>query len=216
MNHTNADISHLVKTQFPDLSELNLREEIQQVGQIYSFKAGEVIMDYGSYIKLVPLVVEGLIKVVREDEHHGNELFLYYLHPGETCSMSFSCCMMNKRSDIRTTAEEDTSLIGIPIKYVDEWLRKYQTWKDFVMRSYDKRMQELVRTIDGIAFHKMDNRLLQYLQQKATATSSTILHTTHQQIASDLNASREAISRLLKKLEKEGRIRIGWNQIELL
>lgn len=206
----------LVLEHFPMLTEPALQEEIAEVAVLRKYKADEIIMDFGSYIKMVPLVISGSIKVVREDEEKGHELYLYYLHPGETCSMSFSCCMMNKRSDIRTTAEEDTVLLGIPIKYIDEWMMKYQSWKNFVMRSYDQRMRELVATIDSIAFQKMDERLLNYLHQKSAASGSQIINTTHQQIAYDLNASREAVSRLLKQLEKIGEIRLGRNKIELL
>jgi len=152
---------------------------------------------------------------MREDET-GNELFLYFLSPGQTCSMSFTCCMMNKKSAIRTIAEEDTRFIGIPIKYVDQWMTKYQSWKNFIMLSYDSRMTELVRTIDSIAFQKMDERLITYLQQKSLATQSKTIITTHQAIAQDLNASREAISRLLKQLEQDGQVRLGRNKIDLL
>jgi len=178
------------------------------------FKEGDLIMDYGSYIKLVPIILEGSIKVSREDED-GNELFLYYLRPGETCSMSFTCCMMNKKSEIRTIAEEDTTIIGVPNRYMDEWMGRYQSWKNFVMTSYDNRMLELVRTIDSIAFKKMDERLVEYLQKKAEATGSKTLNATHQEIAYDMNASREAVSRLLKQLEKAGRLKLGRNRIEL-
>lgn len=172
-------------------------------------------MDIGSYVKIIPLIIEGTIKVSREDED-GNELFLYYLRPGETCSMSFTCCMMNKKSEIRTVAEEDTQVIGIPIRYMDEWMSRYQSWKNFVMMTYDYRMLELVKTIDSIAFKKMDERLLEYLEDKAHATGDRTINTTHQQIAYDLNASREAISRLLKQMEKEGMVELGRNRIELL
>lgn len=212
----NPQILQLVQKHFPLIVDKKLQEEIATVGQIMHFQSGEVIMDYGGYIRLVPLLVKGSIKVVREDQDRDQEIFLYFLKKGETCSMSFSCCMMNKKSDIRTTAEEETTLIGIPIKYVDEWMTKYQTWKRFVMRSYDLRMQELIQTIDSIVFTNMDERLLQYLQQKSAATESKLILSTHQQIAYDLNASREAISRLLKKLEHRGEIKLGRNKIELL
>ena len=129
--------------------------------------------------------------------------------------MSFTCCMMDKRSEIRTVAEEDTTLIGIPTRYMDEWMGRYPSWKNFVMTSYDKRMLELVRTIDSIAFKKMDERLMDYLEKKAEANNSRTLHATHQEIAYDLNASREAISRLLKKLENDGELELGRNRIEL-
>lgn len=214
MQDTNPQIMNLLRRHYPQIAERELQDEIAKVGRILHFNAGEIIMDINSYVKLVPLVVEGSIKVVREDEE-GKELFLYYLQPGDTCSMSFTCCMMDKQSQIRTVAEEDTTMIGIPIRYMDEWMTRYQSWKNFVMRSYDDRMMELVHTIDGIAFKKMDERLLEYLRKKADATQSHTIHTTHQQIAYDLNASREAISRLLKRLEKDGEVELGRNRIDL-
>ncbi len=216
MDRIDPQLLELVKKHFSSINEKALQEEIAKVGRLMHFKRGERIMDFGAYIKMVPLVISGSIKVVREHDEGDHEIFLYFLNGGETCSMSFSCCMMNKRSDIRTTAEDDTSLIGIPIKYVDEWMMKFPTWKNFVMRSYDQRMQELVRTIDHIVFHNMDERLLQYLQKKSVATTSNTIQTTHQDIAHDLNASREAVSRLLKKLENMGKIKLGRNKIELL
>lgn len=215
MTPAETEMLKLVQRHFPALSEKALQEEMLKVGRVYHFKAGQIIQDFGGYIRMVPLLIEGSIKVLREDDE-GNELLLYYLEKGETCSMSFSCCMMNKQSDIRTIAEEDVTLIGIPIQYVDEWMRKYQSWKNFVMRSYDQRMRALIKTIDSIAFKKMDERLLDYLQQKVRVNTSSLLAITHQAIAFDLNASREAISRLLKELEKQGRVRLGRNKIELL
>ncbi len=208
-------ILELVRKHFPNIAEKALQEEIATVGKLTEFSAGTVIMDVGQYVKLVPLVIEGAIKVSREDED-GHELFLYYLQGGQTCSMSFTCCMMNKKSEIRTIAEENTKMIGIPIRYVDEWMTKYQSWKNFVMQTYDYRMMELVRTIDSIAFHHMDERLLAYLDKKAKATHSKVINATHQEIAYDLNASREAVSRLLKQLENDGQVKLGRNKIELV
>ena len=204
-----------IRQVFTSLIDQHLLQEMANQGRCMKFKAGEVIMDYGEYIRMVPLVLEGSIKVMRENEE-GEELFLYYLNSGESCSMSFSCCMADKRSSVRAIAEEDTRILGIPVRYVDEWISKYAVWKNFVMRSYDTGMQELVRTIDKLMFHKMDERLINYLQQKSEATNSKVLNTTHQEIAYDLNASREAVSRLLKQLEKMGRIKLGRNKIELI
>jgi CRP/FNR family transcriptional regulator len=172
-------------------------------------------MDIGSYIKLVPLLVDGTISVSREDED-GNEILLYYLSPGTACSMSFTCCMMNKRSEIRAVAEEPSTMIGIPMRYMDEWMNKYQSWKNFIMRSYDNRLMEMVRTIDSIAFKKMDARLVEYLERKAEALGTRTITATHQNIAMDLNASREAVSRLLKSLERDGMVKLHRNKVELL
>ncbi len=211
--NTDADqIRSLLLKNFSEIAERKLQEDIVQVARLMSFRAGELIMDFGSFVRMVPLVVSGSIKVVREDSD-GRELLLYYLQPGESCSMSFTCCMMNKKSEIRTVAEEDTEIIAIPVRYMDEWMSKYQSWKNFVMRSYDRRMVELVRTIDDIAFKKMDERLLQYLEKKAEVNRSKEISATHQEIAYDLNASREAVSRLLKQLEKEGKVKLGRNKI---
>ena len=216
MTPEQSRILNLVQEHFPMLAEKELQNQLALNGKIYEFQSGETIMDFGSYIRIVPLLIKGSIKVVREDKDDAKEIFLYYIHAGETCSSSFSCCMMNKKSDIRTVAEEDTLLIGVPVRYIDEWMMKYQSWKNFVMRSFDKRITELIETIDTIAFHKMDERLLNYLQKKSTATKSQIIKATHQEIAYDLNASREAVSRLLKTLEKNNQIKLGRNKIELL
>lgn len=208
-------IREYLRKYYSNIAELGLQEEIAHIGKVMEFKAGEIIMDFGAYVKLIPLVVEGSIKVSREGDD-GGELFLYYLQPGESCTMSFTCCMMNKRSEIRTEAEEDTVVIAIPIRYMDDWMSRYQSWKNFVMMSYDHRMKELIRTIDEIAFKKMDERLLTYLQKKAQVTGSKTLNATHQEIAYDLNASREAVSRLLKQLEHDGFVKLGRNKITLV
>ncbi|HHJ49451.1 MAG TPA: Crp/Fnr family transcriptional regulator [Phaeodactylibacter sp.] len=209
------NIMNLLREGFPHIAEKALQEEIAEHGRVYDYREGQVIMEYGSYVKKVPLIVSGLVKVMREDEN-GRELFLYYLEKGQTCAASFTCCMMHKRSYIKTIAEEDTVLIGVPIRYVDEWMGRYQSWKNFVMKTYDDRLLELIRTIDKIAFMKMDSRLLDYLENKAEVTGSSVVEVTHQQIADDINASREAVSRLLKQLERSGRIRLGRNRVELL
>lgn len=209
-------ILDLLPQHFPQLAEKGLQEEIAEVGQIMHFEAGEIIMDFDSYVKMVPLVIEGSIKVTREDEEEGREMILYFLNAGETCSMSFTCCMMNKRSQIRTEALEETALIGIPIKYVDQWMTKYQSWKNFVMTSYDNKMQELVKVLDSIVFTALDDRLLKYLNNRAEALGTNTLKMTHQEIATDLNSSREAISRILKKMETTGMVTLGRNEIQVL
>jgi CRP/FNR family transcriptional regulator len=129
--------------------------------------------------------------------------------------MSFTCCMMNKKSVIKAVAEEKTTFIGIPTRQVDSWLNRFTSWKNFVMRSYDDRMFELVKVIDSIAFSNMDQRLMEYLQKRSKATNTKIINVTHQEIAYDLNASREAVSRLLKRLEKTGAVELGRNVIFL-
>lgn len=210
----NPEILNILQNQFMHFVEPELQEEIAVHGQLISFKAGQTIMDYGGYIELVPLVVKGVLKVIREDEN-GHEIFLYFISNGESCTMSFSCCIRRKRSEIRASAEDDTLIIGIPVQYVDAWMMKYQSWKTFIMSSYDTRMNELIYAIDNIAFSKMDERLVRYLEEKSFALNTKTILTTHQDIASDLNASREAVSRLLKKLENDNYLKLGRNRIVL-
>ena len=210
------EIQKILHQKFPQIAEKALREEITQVGKIMEFKAGEVILDYGSYVRMVPLIIEGSIKVTREDEEVGKELLLYFLNAGDTCSMSFTCCMMDKKSAIKTVAIDDTKLIGIPVKQVDTWMGKYQSWKNFVMMSYDNKMLELIKVIDKIAFHGLDKRMEEYLKDLTESTGNKIIRTTHQTVADDLNVSREAVSRLLKKLENMGKVKLGRNEITFL
>ncbi|MCB0706760.1 MAG: Crp/Fnr family transcriptional regulator [Saprospiraceae bacterium] len=208
-------IESWVQEHFSQITDPALIKEIAEYGLIKTFKGGEIIMDYGSYIRMVPLVIKGAIKVLREDDQ-GRELFLYYLQEGDTCPASFTCCLTSKRSFIKTVAEEDTTVLTLPVKQVDDWISKYRNWKDFIMMAYDFRIMELVQTIDSIAFMRMDERLLKYLEDKVEATGVRTIQSTHQEIAWDLNASREAVSRLLKKLEDQGTIKLGRNRIELL
>lgn len=211
----NPEILEIIQTRFDFLDEPELQKEIASRAKLLKFKTGETLMDYGSFIEIVPLVVDGVLKVMREDEN-GNEIFLYFINSGQSCTMSFSCCIRNKRSEIRAVVEDDVTLIGIPVQSVDSWMMQFQSWKRFIMSSYDARLNELIYAIDNIAFSKMDERLIRYLEDKSFALNTTTIHTTHQDIATDLHASREAVSRLLKKLENSGRVKLGRNKITLL
>jgi len=210
------EIHKIVRSHFSHLNEPGLLDEIAKVGQLMHVEAGTVMMDYGRYIKVVPMVIKGSIKVLREGKDGDHEIFLYFLKEGETCSMSFSCCMADKKSDIRTVAEDDVSFIAIPVNLVDEWMMKYKSWNRFVMSSYDNRMIDLIEVIDNIVFYRMEERLINYLKARSEALNSKVILGTHQQIALDLNSSREGISRLLKKFEKSGTIKLGRNRIELI
>lgn len=212
----NSEVLDLIRKKFPVIGEKALQEEIAEVGKIMHFREGDIIMNYGSYVKMVPLIIKGSIKVTREDELDGKEILLYFLNAGDTCSMSFTCCMTDKKSAIRTEAEEDSTIIGIPIQYVDQWMTKYSSWKNFVMRSYDNRMLELVKVVDSIAFHGLDVRMEKYLRALTKSHGSNTVQRTHQEIAEDLNVSREAVSRLLKKMEHLGIVELGRNSLTYL
>lgn len=192
-----------------------LIQEINEVGTLVEIEAGVTFMEIGSYVKGMPLILSGAIKVLREDEK-GDELLLYYLEKGETCSMTLSCCMGITKSEVRAIAETNTVLIMIPIRKMEEWTSKYHSWRNFVFNSYHFRLNEMLNTLDSIAFSNMDERLLEYLTKKSQINSSSRLEITHQQIAFDLNSSRVVISRLLKKLENKGCIELNRNYIQII
>jgi CRP/FNR family transcriptional regulator, anaerobic regulatory protein len=213
MRSQTAEIS--VVDKFPIFFEEELKKEISRTAKTYHIPSGEIIMDIGQSINQIPLVLKGSIKILREDDE-GNEIFLYYLEPGHACATSITCCMSGQRSTIRAVAEDDTEFLGIPIEYSDEWMVKYKTWKNFVMNTYSERFEELLKAIDQLAFKKMDERLAKYLHDKAALHDKSEINISHQEIAYDLNTSREVISRLLKQLEKMGSIKLGRNRIIIL
>jgi len=203
-----------LKSIFPDLYEENLRKKIEEEGTIMEIPEGEMLMDIGGFIKFVPLVLEGSLRIMREDKE-GNELLLYYVRKGETCAMSLTCCMGDARSNVMAIAEEATTIIAIPVRNMDLWTNQYQSWKSFVMHTYQKRFEELLATIDGIAFQRLDDRLEKMLKAKSDTTGSNTLVITHQELATELNSSREVISRILKQMERRGMLKLGRNKIEL-
>ncbi|MCC9169001.1 Crp/Fnr family transcriptional regulator [Pontibacter harenae] len=180
--------------ELPLITDPILLEEIEKNGKIHEFEPGQ-------YIKMVPIILEGSVKVMRTDEE-GHELLLYYIEGGDTCAVSLTCCSTSSPSDIKAVAEERTRVLGVPVRKHEEWANKFRQWKDFVAMTYQKRFQEMLRAIDDVAFRKMDERLLKYLVTKSKQLKTFVLSITHQEIASELGTSWEVISRLLKQLEK--------------
>ena len=192
-----------------------LMNEIVQVGTFKEVPAGFKMMEIGAYVKAIPLLVSGVIKILREDTN-GDELLLYYLEKGDTCSMTMTCCMGQTKSEIRAVVETDAKLIMIPVQKMEQWTANFTSWRNFVFESYHNRLNEMLHTIDSIAFDNMDQRLLNYLKEKARITQSKIIENTHQEIAYDLHSSRVVISRLLKKLENIGKIKLHRNYIQII
>lgn len=202
----------LLRKRFP-FFESGLIEEIAEEGEWVTVEEGEELMSEGKYIRSFPIVLEGLIKVCRND-NEGREVLLYYLNPGQVCAMALTCCMGRMQSNIGAYAEEDTEIIRIPVECLDKWMVDYTTWKEFVMYAYRNRFDELLTTIDSIAFKKMDERLIKFFNDRFKATGKTTFIGTHQEIANSLTTSREVVSRLLKHLEKEGELVISRNKID--
>ncbi len=202
----------LLQENYGSIFEKALLQDIVQVGTLKQVPAGFQLMEIGSYVKAMPLLLSGAIKVLRED-NDGEELLLYYLEKGETCSMTLTCCVGQTKSEIRAIAEVDTQLIMVPIQKMEEWTSKYKTWRNFVFNSYHNRLNEMLLTIDSIAFKNMDGRLVDYLKNKVKINNSTTINNTHQEIANELHSSRVVISRLLKKMESLGKIELHRNSI---
>ena len=192
-----------------------LIKEMQQFGEIKHFKEGDLIMEYGKYIRMMPIIIKGTIKVFRMDEN-GNEILLYYLSSNESCSMAYSCCIEAKKSEVKAIAEEDVELLAIPHIKLDEWLCKYPSWKNYIMRSFNDRFLELLKSIEIIAFHKLDERLISYLKEKQRLSGSSVIKASHYLIADELSTSRVVVSRLLKQLENDKKIILYRNEIKLL
>ena len=196
------------------LFEQDLLKEIEAIGVVKALKANAKLIEIGDYIRSIPLLMQGAIKILREDDD-GDELVLYYLERGDTCAMTLACCMGQTKSKIRAIAETDAKLIMIPVQKISEWLGKYKSWQNFILQSYHNRMLEMLEAIDTIAFLKMDERLLKYLRDKAMVTHNDLINATHKEISEDLHTSRVVISRLLKKLENEGKIKRHRNNIRI-
>lgn len=204
-----------LKDAYHFIFEEELLQEIVKFGTLKEVKAGEKIIDIGEYVKSMPLLLEGAIKILREDKD-GDELLLYFLERGDTCAMTLSCCLGQTRSEIRAIAEKDTLLIMIPIDKMEEWTSRFKSWRNFVFESYHTRLSEMLETIDTIAFLHMDERIMRYLQDKAKINRNEQVQVTHQEIAYDLHTSRVVVSRLVKKLEMEGKIELQRNSIKVL
>lgn len=203
-----------IKKIFPSFST-ELVKDVDTNASIQSFKAGDIIMRTGQYIKNTVLVISGKIKVYREDEN-GGEFFMYYLQPGQACAISMICATKNEKSQIMAKVVEDVELIMVPLALMDKWMMQHRSWYEFVIDTYRSRFEEVLEVIDSIAFRAMDERLEFYLKRHADACGCKELKLSHQEIASELNTSREVISRLLKKMEQRGIVALHRNNIEIL
>ncbi|WP_264510059.1 Crp/Fnr family transcriptional regulator [Flavobacterium sp. N1719] len=205
----------LLQLHYGAIFEEKLLQEIAHVSVLREFQEGDVLIDFGDYIRKMPLLLNGAIKILREDFDEG-ELLLYFIEKGDTCAMTMACCLGNTKSEIRAVAETNGLLIMVPVEYMEEWLGKYKSWRNFVFNSYNSRLKEMLSTIDSLAFMNMDERIISYLIDKSKIAKSKEIQVTHQDIAYDLHTSRVVVSRLLKALENKGRIRLHRASIELL
>lgn len=200
-----------LKKLFPTLED-ELFDEIIANGTVREVKAGETILRVGQTIRSVLLILNGLVKLYREDEE-GREFFIYHLDAGQACSLSMVCATRHETSEVLAKALTDATILSIPLELMERWMTRYKSWYQFVITSYRDRFEELLKTIDAIAFSNMDERLENYIRNQISRLGNN-LKITHQEIATDLNTSREVISRLLKKMESKGWLIIHRNSIE--
>lgn len=198
-----------------ELFNPELQKEITDSGFLKHFKAGDVIVNMDSYVKIIPVVLSGSLKVMRTDED-GREILLYYLTPGESCIVSILSGMKNETSKVKAIVEEDAEIIIIPVDKAKEWVKKFPDWTDFIFNLYQKRFEELLDIVNALAFQKIDARLLHLIKQKTQLYKSNEIIVTHQQLADELGISREATSRVLKQMEKERLLVLSRNKILLM
>lgn len=196
---------------FPQFDQ-ELIDHLEKIGQVVDFKEGEELMRPGQYIKAGLVILEGRVKLYREGSD-GEEFFLYYLERGNACALSMICATKNEASEIKAKAVTPVKALSIPLPQMDTLMRDYRKWYYFVLETYRNRFEELLQVIDQVAFHSMDEKLEFYLSRQFNSLGSNVISITHQEIADDLNSSREVISRLLKKLEAQKRISISRNEI---
>ena len=202
-----------IKERIGFLFEEELLSEIIHNGKIKIVKADDVLIDTGEDILYIPFILSGALKISRD--HNGEELLLYYIESGDTCTMTLQNSVRSSKSEIRATVLEDSEILLIPVMFMENWMNKYPSWRHYIIDSYHSRMMELMETIDAITFKRLDERLDTYLKDQAKLSGSLEINMTHQQIAEDLNSSRVVISRLLKRLESKGQIQLFRNRIVL-
>jgi len=195
-------------------SSTKIKERLREYGIAKTFKEGDTILSENAYIKAIPIVTRGNVKVMRTDDE-GREILLYYINPGESCIMSFLGGMHHDTSKVKAIAEEETEILFIPIEKVGALIKEFPEWLDYIFRLYHKRFEELLEVVNAIAFKKMDERLLNFIKKKCENTKSKTLNVTHEQLANELGTARVVVSRLLKQMEDEGLVKLGRNKISL-
>ena len=207
-------LSQQLRKSFPSFDQTELIDWLSSQGMEKEFEAGSVLMRVGGAVRYIPLVLSGSIKVSRQ-EAEGREILLYYIRPGETCAMTLSACYRGESSRITAVTQESSRLFLLPAHLVHEATRKFPAWQRFAFESFGFRYEELLQTVESVVFQQLDQRLKRYLLEKSATMNTTRLQISQQQIADDLNASREIISRLIKQFESKGFLRHARGVIEI-
>lgn len=196
-------------------SSPDLVAKLNEHGIRKTYKAGSTVLGENAYIRSIPIVTKGVMKVFRTDPD-GREILLYYIKAGESCIMSFLGGLHDETSKVKAEVEEDAEILFLPIEKVSLFIKAYPEWLDYIFRLYHKRFEELLEVVNAIAFKKVDERLLNLLKKKSELTSSETISVTHEQLANELGTARVVVSRLLKQLEENGVVQLGRNAITLV
>lgn len=206
--------SGVLRTVFPGFDQSELVAWMVEHGILLEAEADTRLMQTGGNIRHIPLVLRGSVKVTREDEE-GREIFLYYILPGETCAMTLSACYKGVASKINARTQEASTLVLLPAAHIHELTRRFPSWQRFAFDTFGYRFEELLHTLESVVFQQLDERLFHYLLEKSAAMQTKRLHISQQQIADDLNSSREVISRLIRQFEQKGMLRHARGVIEI-
>jgi CRP/FNR family transcriptional regulator len=191
-----------------------LLEEIASHGQIKEVPEGVEILKEGQYVKVIPIVLEGLVKTFTRAEE--KELLLYYIGPAQSCIMSFSAGLSNAPSRIFALTEDPSLLLLLPSEKLAKWVKQYPQINELFFQQYNLRYTEMLDTINSLLFDKLDQRLYNYLVEKSKLKGEKILPLRHKQIAGELGTAREVITRVMKRLEQEGKVRQLPEGIEII
>jgi len=181
--------------------EQGLQEELIGQCEIKTFRRGELIVKEGQYVRILPIVISGSLRVYQSRGER--EILLYFVEANETCMMSLSACFFNNESPSNAVATEDSEILCIPSSMIIKWQKAYNSWNDFVIRTFRNRYDELLESFESVAFHRIDKRVLTYLNARAARSSSDKIEISHQELANELGTTRVVVSRILKQLELE-------------
>jgi len=190
-------------------------EKLAEYGTLRKLEEGDVILQEDAYIRSIPIVVKGSIKVMRTEED-GRELLIYYIKPGESCIMSFLGGLHRETSKVKAIADEATEILLIPVTKIGTLMKDNEDWLNYIFWLYHKRFEELLEVVNAVTFKKIDERLINLIKVKTEVLKSPTLSITHEQLANELGTARVVVSRLLKQMEEKKLVKLGRNKITLL
>ena len=209
------DISHISKS-FPFFKDVGLQNEILKNSTLFTAKKGDIIVREGQYIKMLPLVIRGSIRVFQQSEDGNREILLYYVEAGETCIMSLAACFFETKSPSKAIVDEKAEILYVPVKFIPEWQMKYTEWNAFTIKTFHTRYDDLLDTFNNVVFNKVESRLVKYLDSKLKKDNSEIVKVTHNTLANELGTTRVVVSRILKVLEEKKKLQLLRGGIKLL